>query len=177
MASERSSASLITGENAERTKARSISLQTCCSPFWMTARVIGSTGSFSYGDDEIPQRVDDRAIARFEHRGAVELLDDRRAVDTRGQALAPVHRRFAPSPGKPHPPRNRVCGFSLQELYVEARPDADYCGVKIDEDRANLRKLDAEALEIGTLEKRLELGAGDARPGQRNGEDMDLALE
>src|SRR5687767_11049324 len=118
MPSERSSASLITGENAERTKARSISLQTCCSPFWMTARVMGSTGSFSYGDDEIPQRVDDGAIARLEHRGAVELLDDRRAVDARRQALAPVHRRRAPCAGKPHLPQIPVCGFSLQELYV-----------------------------------------------------------
>src|SRR5437660_6153291 len=42
MPSERSSASLITGENAERTKVTSISLQTCCKPLWMTARVTGS---------------------------------------------------------------------------------------------------------------------------------------
>ena len=43
MPSERSSASEITGLNAARTNARSISLQTCCSPFWITARVTGSS--------------------------------------------------------------------------------------------------------------------------------------
>src|ERR671919_2041484 len=101
MPSERSSASLITGENAERTNARSISLQTCCSPFWMTARVIGSTGSFSYGDDEISHRVDLGAVPRLEHRGAVELLYDRRSLEARRQALAPVDRGRAPAAGEP----------------------------------------------------------------------------
>src|SRR5687768_11695837 len=128
MPSELSSASLSSGENAERTKARSISLQTCCSPFWMPARVIGSSGSFPYGDDEFPQRVADRAIARYEGRGAVGQRRDRRAGGTRGRALAPVRPGLAPSPGKPLAARDRACGFSLQELYVEARPDADYCG-------------------------------------------------
>src|SRR4051812_29080237 len=42
MPSERSKASEMTGLNAARTKARSISLQTCCSPLSMTARVTGS---------------------------------------------------------------------------------------------------------------------------------------
>src|SRR5262245_38524667 len=32
----------ITGLNAARQNARSISLQTCCKPFWITASVIGS---------------------------------------------------------------------------------------------------------------------------------------
>src|SRR5215813_5517699 len=32
----------ITGENAERTNARSISLQTWIRPFWMTVKVTGS---------------------------------------------------------------------------------------------------------------------------------------
>src|SRR5215210_5034303 len=42
MPSERSSASAMTGEKAEREKATSISLQTCCRPAWITARVSGS---------------------------------------------------------------------------------------------------------------------------------------
>src|SRR6187551_3825468 len=42
MPSERSMPSEITGEKAERTKARSISLQTWIRPFWMTVRVTGS---------------------------------------------------------------------------------------------------------------------------------------
>ena len=39
----------ITGEKAERTKARSISLQTWIRPFWMTVRVTGSR--FDVGSD------------------------------------------------------------------------------------------------------------------------------
>src|SRR5512135_1469744 len=42
MPSERSMPSEITGEKAERTKARSISLQTWIRPFWMTVSVTGS---------------------------------------------------------------------------------------------------------------------------------------
>ena len=42
MPSERSSASAMTGEKAEREKARSISLQTCCKPACTTARVRAS---------------------------------------------------------------------------------------------------------------------------------------
>src|SRR3989304_9537240 len=44
MPSERSMPSEITGENAARQNARSISAQTCCRPFWITARVMGSRG-------------------------------------------------------------------------------------------------------------------------------------
>src|SRR5512134_2095697 len=43
MPSERSMPSEITGLKAERQKARSISLQTCCRPFWITLSVIGSS--------------------------------------------------------------------------------------------------------------------------------------
>ena len=43
MPEERSSASAITGEKAAREKAKSISLQTCCRPAWITASVSGST--------------------------------------------------------------------------------------------------------------------------------------
>src|SRR5712691_3451906 len=42
MPSERSMPSEITGEKAERTKAKSISLQTWIRPFWMTVSVTGS---------------------------------------------------------------------------------------------------------------------------------------
>src|SRR5215471_2175083 len=49
MPSDRSMPSEITGEKAERTKARSISLQTWIRPFWMTVRVTGSR--FDAGSD------------------------------------------------------------------------------------------------------------------------------
>src|SRR5215468_2672441 len=42
MPSERSMPSEITGEKAERTNAKSISLQTCIRPFWITVSVTGS---------------------------------------------------------------------------------------------------------------------------------------
>src|SRR5262245_703178 len=42
MPSERSKPSEITGENAARSKVRSISLATCCKPFWTTTSVTGS---------------------------------------------------------------------------------------------------------------------------------------
>src|SRR6516162_2115922 len=47
MPSERSSASAITGLNALRTNARSISLQTCIRPFCNTERVTGSSAMAS----------------------------------------------------------------------------------------------------------------------------------
>jgi hypothetical protein len=43
MPDERSSASAMTGEKAERVKAMSISLQTWLRPAWITANVMGST--------------------------------------------------------------------------------------------------------------------------------------
>src|SRR5262249_54903258 len=42
MPSEGSMPSEITGEKAERTNAKSISLQTCIRPFWITVSVTGS---------------------------------------------------------------------------------------------------------------------------------------
>src|SRR5882724_2184673 len=45
MPSERSKPSEMTGENAARSKVRSISLATCCRPFCTTTRVTGSIAS------------------------------------------------------------------------------------------------------------------------------------
>src|ERR671923_2212708 len=42
MPSDRSKPSEMTGENAARSKVRSISLATCCRPFWTTTSVTGS---------------------------------------------------------------------------------------------------------------------------------------
>ena len=61
MPSERSLASAITGEKAAREKARSISLQTCCRPVWMTARV---TGSMSVMAASLRAGADDRCCRR-----------------------------------------------------------------------------------------------------------------
>src|SRR3954468_23991208 len=111
MPSERSSASAITGLNALRTKARSISLQTCIRPFCRTESVIGSgvcTALIlfpSEADEKVADRIDGDPVARLDHRRAVELLDDRRPVEARrgGQALAHVDRRVAPAAvGEPH---------------------------------------------------------------------------
>src|SRR5262245_62277518 len=44
MPSERSKPSEMTGEKAARSKVRSISLATCCSPFWTTTGVTESIG-------------------------------------------------------------------------------------------------------------------------------------
>src|SRR5207244_1016388 len=45
MPSERSKPSEMTGEKAARSNVRSISLATCCSPFWTTTSVTGSIAS------------------------------------------------------------------------------------------------------------------------------------
>src|SRR5215475_13036180 len=82
MPSERSMPSEITGEKAERTKARSISLQTWIRPFWMTVRVTGSR--FKAVSDMAPclsqfgitfqQALDHRAVEDFV--GTVGDVDD-----------------------------------------------------------------------------------------------------
>src|SRR5690349_23465205 len=82
MPSERSMPSEITGEKAERTKARSISLQTWIRPFWMTVRVTGSR--FEIDSDMGPclsqfgvafqQSLHDRAVENLV--GAVGDIDD-----------------------------------------------------------------------------------------------------
>src|ERR1039458_7186023 len=106
MPSERSIASEITGENAARQNARSISLQAWLRPFWITTRVMGSMLMLmvpdvppsypgrrfiaSHRHQQIAQCVQLHAVARIDHRGAVELLDDGRAGESR------VQRQFFP---------------------------------------------------------------------------------
>src|SRR5512147_2086997 len=115
MPSERSIVSEITGLNAARQNARSISLHTCCRPFWITARVTGSivlaVASItapprrSHRHDQVAEPVALHGAARLDERGAVELLDHRRPVEAcpRGQALAPVDRRVDPALLEPDP--------------------------------------------------------------------------
>src|SRR6185295_15401600 len=86
MPSDRSMPSEITGENAERTKARSISLQTWIRPFWMTVNVTGSR--FDVGSDmdqclsqfgvAFQQALHDRAIEDLV--GAIGDIDDAQRV-------------------------------------------------------------------------------------------------
>src|SRR5690606_28721401 len=113
MPSDRSSASAITGEKADREKATSISLQTCCRPLRITARVTGSTvdgrGSCMadlhregqrHVYDEIADGVGARGRTGLDDRCGVELLDHGGAGDdgVTGQALAAVDRRRHPGP-------------------------------------------------------------------------------
>ena len=112
MPSERSSASAITGLNALRTNARSISLQTCIRPFCSTERVIGSSASCSRRRHSVPVQTltirlpigsTSTRCARLDHGRAVELLDDRRPLEPRRdrQPLAHVDRRVVPAAGEP----------------------------------------------------------------------------
>src|SRR5512146_423199 len=82
MPSERSMPSEITGEKAERTKARSISLQTWIRPFWMTVRVMGSRFDMALCLSQFrvafQQALDDRAVQDLV--GAVRDIDDAQAV-------------------------------------------------------------------------------------------------
>ena len=52
----------ITGEKAERTKARSISLQTWIRPFWMTVSVTGSRFDMAYDYHNKRCRVDSSTL-------------------------------------------------------------------------------------------------------------------
>src|SRR3954454_10601109 len=105
MPSERSSASAMTGEKAEREKARSISLQTCCKPACTTARVSASKARCP--DPQIADLVHDGDRAGLDHRCRVDLLHHRRPLDARldRQRLAGVQ----PSP-PPKPPGARAGG-------------------------------------------------------------------
>src|SRR5882757_10992554 len=102
MPSERSRPSAITGLNAARTKAMSISLQTCCRPFWMTASVTGSiffiSGPSRHADDDIAGSVGAGVVARLHHRGRIELLQDRGAdkFAVQRQSVALVDRGLHP---------------------------------------------------------------------------------
>src|SRR4026208_35958 len=111
----------ITGLNAARQNARSISLQTCCRPFWITARVIGSrrsvAGRFTGGEGLSTSK--NRAKPRFLHRvhkargsgeGGHRLRTAGRAVpvpDHLGGGFAP------PAHGSSFAPRSFVAAGSL----------------------------------------------------------------
>src|SRR6185503_14785825 len=99
MPSERSKPSEITGENAARSNVRSISLATCCSPFWTTTSVTSSNGNAmplsSHHAD---------VVAGIDHGGRVELLDDGGPgeLGADGQLFAAVDRRLDPAALEPH---------------------------------------------------------------------------
>src|SRR5436190_7010319 len=181
MPSERSMPSEITGLKAARQNARSISLQTCCRPFWITARLIGSRalmGRLVYGDEEVSSVIHRGAIARLEHGGAIELLDDRRAGELPGQAFAPMDRRLRPAALEPDAPGcDRSGVFFRQQVEARLRAPADDRGMQVDEHRADFRQLDTEALEISALEQLLQFVAADARTGEGNGQHVALALD
>ena len=86
---ERSSASAMTGEKAERVKAMSISLQTCCRPAWITASVMASSGAHGVvprrpSMRRLPIGIDGaRAAPGSMHRRRVELLTIAGPVDAR----------------------------------------------------------------------------------------------
>src|SRR5262245_35785889 len=110
MPSERSKPSEMTGENAARSKVRSISLATCCNPFCTTTSVTGSIAMMSAlssqrtdRDLEVAERVDPHAVARLDHGGAVELLHDRGPGELGAEAelLAAVDRRVLPAAVEP----------------------------------------------------------------------------
>src|SRR5262249_2107140 len=81
MPSERSKPSEMTGENAARSNVRSISLATCCSPFWTTTSVTGSIASI--------RRSWSRGRSRSRTRHRVDLRGPR-WQGALGPALAPV---------------------------------------------------------------------------------------
>src|SRR3954466_8945422 len=94
MPSERSMPSEITGEKAERTKARSISLQTWIRPFWMTVSVTGSRL------DMAPAYHTGRAVltlAGARIAGGLLARSLRRAGAVQG-AIRDLHSRWAPAP-------------------------------------------------------------------------------
>src|SRR3989304_7044542 len=73
MPSERSMPSEITGENAARQNARSISAQTCCRPVWITARVMGARGEVC--------AVSIESIVRCRLRHSTRRTENLRPVD------------------------------------------------------------------------------------------------
>src|SRR6185436_3876787 len=125
MPSERSNPSEMTGENAARSKVRSISLATCCRPFCTTTKVTGSIASIilspsplrgedrvrgretscqpADGDLEVAERIHTHPVPRLDHGGGIELLDDGRPGELGPDAelLPPVHRRVAPPAVEP----------------------------------------------------------------------------
>src|SRR6185369_6959433 len=108
MPSERSNPSEMTGENAARSKVRSISLATCCRPFCTTTSVTGSIASIILspsphrgegrvrgsdsscqppdGDLEVPEPIHPHPVPRLDHGGGIELLDDGRPDELRPDA-------------------------------------------------------------------------------------------
>src|SRR4029079_3643766 len=127
MPSERSSASAMTGLNALRTKARSISLQTCIRPFCRTESVIGSTVMFAIlrlawrlvsGEDARrrspgPDRCRSERAARCSSDGDDEIAD---RID-----LDPVprldHRRAIELLDDRRPREARVDGQTLAQVH------------------------------------------------------------
>src|SRR6266849_3582391 len=95
MPSERSKPSEMTGEKAARSKVRSISLATCCSPFCTTTRVTGSIASIASmgglaGDAQLGAQVRQHAVA-----GAglpAHPLADRDVLDLRHHLERREHR-------------------------------------------------------------------------------------
>src|SRR5215470_9363730 len=124
MPAERSKPSEITGENAARSKVRSISLATCCKPFCTTTSVTGSIAMLSASryrlrrgsaegadrDLEVAERVDADVIAGLDDRRRVELFHDRRPLELGAdpELLAAIDRRVLPravEPDRPPPCR------------------------------------------------------------------------
>src|SRR2546430_4106745 len=128
MPSERSKPSEITGENAARSKVRSISLATCWSPFCTTTSVMGSIASIpcasmaralgaepAHGDLKVAEAIDAHAISRLDHRGGVELLHDGGPLelDADPELLAPIHQCVVPGALEPRAPARRGSGGAL----------------------------------------------------------------
>src|SRR5579872_5772799 len=188
MPSERSRPSAMTGLNAARTNAKSISLQTCCNPFWMTARLTGSSLLISCIpsdlDEHITARIDVGTVLRLNDRGGIELFDNggtNEAIIAR-QFLALIYRRFDPVAVEPRRPRigARCCAAAsarIDGLNRHWRAFSDHGGMQVHQYRAEFRQLDLEALPVCLGEKRTKLVDRNVHRRQADAEKMALPLK
>src|SRR5216684_4013044 len=190
MPSERSRPSAITGLNAARTKVVSISLQTCCKPFWMTASVTGSIVvtllSLRNMDDHITQYVDLRPIAGMNHGRRIQLLQNRGAQEfaIQWQAISIEDRCRQPSVFEPDASHIYLCvveilggGAGGQCVDGERLSLSDHSGMQIGEHGFDFGKRNPEAVPVGFGKRLVEIGNLYSTSRQRDVQDMRLTLE
>src|SRR5439155_18875852 len=137
-------------------------------------------------DLEVAERVDARAIARLDHGGRVELLDDRRAREqgARSELLPAEGGGVLPGPVEPRAPpsggRDRAAGRAVdgeEAVQRDGAAPADDGGPEADELRAHLTQLDLEAVPVRFLEAAQEVLAREVGARDADAEDVGLPDE
>src|SRR5262245_55904717 len=120
------------------------------------AKCVAAPSKRAHGDYEICERVDGDAIARLDHRGRVELLDDRGAGEfgaTR-QLLSPVDGRRVPfvepdlSDAYLRVGEGAAVGRTGEALEGHLSPASDDGGPEVHEETAHPLERDLEALPV-----------------------------